>query len=251
MGMGLAVCPAGLQSRLRAKMVLNGLAGQIPLQLLTRDYYATFSSKQIADAHATSEVLLALTSDSREGVDAVVFKLARRPRKRGLEAESRMERSDWLLTAGIMNVGAALLHLACIAGGPRWYRFLGAGEQMVRLAERGSSRPALITVVIAAVLCGGASYAFSGAGLLPRLPLLRPALIAVFCVYMLRAAALPLMLARMPDRSPTFHVWSSFIVLGFALVHGCRNLAQLGFSRAMSIAIRSAGRWAIILQASR
>jgi hypothetical protein len=91
-----------------------------------------------------------------------------------------MERSDWLLAAGIMDVGAALLHLACIFGGPSWYRFFGAGEHIVRLAERGSARPALITVVIAAVLCGLAAYAFSGAGLLPRLPLLRPALIAIF-----------------------------------------------------------------------
>lgn len=44
----------------------------ITFQLLVNDYFATFTPKKIADAHATSEVLLALSSDSREEVDAIV-----------------------------------------------------------------------------------------------------------------------------------------------------------------------------------
>jgi predicted lactoylglutathione lyase len=44
----------------------------ITFQLLTRDYFAAFTPKKIADAHATSEVLIALTRDSREEVDAIV-----------------------------------------------------------------------------------------------------------------------------------------------------------------------------------
>ena len=43
----------------------------ITFQLLTRDYYATFISKPVADAHASSEVLLALSCDSRGDVDAL------------------------------------------------------------------------------------------------------------------------------------------------------------------------------------
>ncbi len=43
----------------------------ITFQLLANDYFATFTPKKIADAHATSEVLLALTHDSREAVDAI------------------------------------------------------------------------------------------------------------------------------------------------------------------------------------
>jgi len=129
-----------------------------------------------------------------------------------------MERA-WLIAAGMLNAGAALLHLACVIGGPAWYRFLGAGERMARLAESGSLRPALITIGIATVLGFWSAYAFSGAGMLPRLPLLQPALIAICTAFTLRAAALPLMLTRMPDRSPTFLVWSSAIVLGFAVVH--------------------------------
>lgn len=43
----------------------------ISFMLLTHDYFATFTSKRIADAHQTCEVLLALSRDSREDVDAI------------------------------------------------------------------------------------------------------------------------------------------------------------------------------------
>ena len=43
----------------------------ITFQLLTRDYYATFTTKPIADAHKTSGMLIALSRDSREEVYAI------------------------------------------------------------------------------------------------------------------------------------------------------------------------------------
>ena len=46
----------------------------IHVMLLTHDFYRTFTSKPIADAHSFSEVLLCLSADSREGVDALVEK---------------------------------------------------------------------------------------------------------------------------------------------------------------------------------
>ena len=44
----------------------------VTFQLMANDYFATFTPKKIADARVTSEVLLALTRDSREEVDAIV-----------------------------------------------------------------------------------------------------------------------------------------------------------------------------------
>ncbi|WP_129793108.1 VOC family protein [Sphingosinicella sp. CPCC 101087] len=44
----------------------------VTFQLLARDYFASFISKPIADAHATCAVLIALSRDSRENVDATV-----------------------------------------------------------------------------------------------------------------------------------------------------------------------------------
>ena len=41
------------------------------VMLLGRDFYATFTPKPIADAHATSAVLIALGLDSRSEVDTI------------------------------------------------------------------------------------------------------------------------------------------------------------------------------------
>jgi uncharacterized protein len=43
----------------------------IVFMLLTRDYFSTITSKKLADAKQTSEVLIALSRDSREEVDAI------------------------------------------------------------------------------------------------------------------------------------------------------------------------------------
>ena len=46
----------------------------IHVMLLTHDKFAQFTPKRIADAHATSEVLIAISADSREGVDEITEK---------------------------------------------------------------------------------------------------------------------------------------------------------------------------------
>ena len=43
----------------------------ITFQLLTRAYFSTFIAKPVADAHQTCQVLLALTRDSRDDVNAI------------------------------------------------------------------------------------------------------------------------------------------------------------------------------------
>jgi uncharacterized protein len=44
----------------------------ITFQLLTHGYFSTFTPKPIADAHKTTAMLIALSRDSREEVDAIV-----------------------------------------------------------------------------------------------------------------------------------------------------------------------------------
>src|SRR5688500_17452804 len=46
----------------------------IHVMLLTHAKFAQFTPKRIADAHATSEVLIAISADSREGVDEITEK---------------------------------------------------------------------------------------------------------------------------------------------------------------------------------
>jgi predicted lactoylglutathione lyase len=44
----------------------------VTFQLLTHDYFATFTSKPIADAHSTAAMLISLSRDSRAEVDTIV-----------------------------------------------------------------------------------------------------------------------------------------------------------------------------------
>ena len=130
-----------------------------------------------------------------------------------------MRSNKWLIAAGSLSAIAALLHVAIIFGGPDWYRFFGAGEGMAGAAERGSARPAVITIGIAAILAVWAAYAFSGAGVIRRLPLVRTALVAISAVYLARALApLPMLLLR-PERMSPFVLWSSIIVLAYGLAY--------------------------------
>lgn len=125
----------------------------------------------------------------------------------------------WLIVGGCLSAAAALLHLGVIAGGPAWYRFFGAGEGMARAAARGSPTPALITVGIAGVLAVWAAYAFAGAGLIPRLPLMRAALVAISAVYLLRGSVLFLALAVNWGGVSPFVIWSSLIVLVYGAAY--------------------------------
>lgn len=127
--------------------------------------------------------------------------------------------STWLIVGGWLSVAAALLHIACIFGGPEWYRFFGAGEGMARAAARSELRPTLITLGIATVLLVWAAYAFSGAGSLPRLPLLGTGLVVITAIYLLRGLLfVPLHVWR-PQHSDSFAIWSSLIVLAYGAVH--------------------------------
>ncbi len=124
----------------------------------------------------------------------------------------------WLVVAGGLSALASALHLGCIAGGAPWYRFFGAGERIAKMAERGW-HAVPVTLLIAGVLAAWAAYALSGAQLIPRLPLLRPALVAITAVYLLRGLILVPMLAFRPATVTPFWVWSSALVLAYGLVH--------------------------------
>jgi len=122
----------------------------------------------------------------------------------------------WLLLAGWLSMLAAMLHLACILGGPSWYRALGAGEEFAVAAARGAWFPALATAGIAAVLAVWAAYAFSAAGALPRLPLLRSVLILIVIALSARGLAIAVPDLWRPDLSYQFKLWSSVAVLVLA-----------------------------------
>lgn len=129
-----------------------------------------------------------------------------------------MPRNPWLIIGGVLSLAASALHIGCIIGGPDWYRFFGAGEAMAQAAERGEAFPALVTFAIAVILAIWGAYAFAGAGLIRRLPLMRTALVAITAIYLLRGAAL-IPALTVPAMNSPFNIWSSAIVLVYGLVY--------------------------------
>jgi hypothetical protein len=125
----------------------------------------------------------------------------------------------FLIIAGSLSATAAILHLGCIYFGASWYRFFGAGEQMALLSEQGSMQPTLITSGIFLVLSIWSLYAFSAAGIIFKLPLIRLALVLITAIYLIRGIAGFFFINSPMGRSPEFWVWSSVICLFFGVVH--------------------------------
>jgi hypothetical protein len=124
-----------------------------------------------------------------------------------------------LTIAGTLSAMAAILHIACIYFGAPWYRLLGAGEYMAKLAEQGSLIPTAVTSAIVLVLFIWSLYAFSAAGLIGRLPLMHLALTVITSIYVFRGIAGFFLMANPMGRTPEFWLWSSAISLSLGIIH--------------------------------
>lgn len=128
-------------------------------------------------------------------------------------------KNQYLITGGILSIIAALLHIVIIVGGADWYRFFGAGEEMATMAEQGSLVPGIVTFGIAVVLFIWGLYAFSGAKVLMQLPFIKPVLVLVSAIYLIRGLGFIPALFLIPEQVDSFLVWSSIISLIFGLIY--------------------------------
>ncbi|HYH79113.1 MAG TPA: hypothetical protein VEX86_04930 [Longimicrobium sp.] len=118
----------------------------------------------------------------------------------------------------MLTAAAALLHVGIILGGPDWYRFFGAGERMARMAARGAIYPTIVTAGIAAILGVWALCAFSGAGVIRRLPFLRLALTLIAAVYLARGIlGIPAVLAMDAPYMNELKAKTTFMVVSSAI----------------------------------
>ncbi len=108
---------------------------------------------------------------------------------------------------------------------------------MARLAARGSVYPTLVTACIAAALGAWTLYALSGAGVIRRLPLLRPVLALIAAVYLARGIlGVPAVLvmdgpyASQLREKMTFMVVSSAlcVLLGLCYAVGAARVPKTG-----------------------
>ena len=132
--------------------------------------------------------------------------------------------SALLTIAGSLSFVAALLHICVVIGGPRWYRFFGAGEAIAQLAERKSLKPTIITLGISSILFTWAAYAWSASGYLPSLPFMKFALSAITIIYLTRGAVgfIAPYVSDHPlikQNSIAFWIWSSVVCVVIGLFH--------------------------------
>jgi len=125
----------------------------------------------------------------------------------------------YLFIGALLSAIVALLHIGCIIFGAPWYRFFGAGEKIAVLAEQASIIPTIITSFIVLTLLTWSVYAFSGAGVILKLPFLPLVLIVISAIYSIRGVAGFFFIAKPMGRSPQFWLWSSAICLVFGVIH--------------------------------
>lgn len=130
--------------------------------------------------------------------------------------------------AAIFTLVVAALHLGCIVFGAQWYRFLGAGEQMAQLAENDDPYPTIVTSLIVLVLLAWSAYAFSGAGKIFKLPLLRTGLCLISIILLTRAFGFYFIMSAFPENSLTFWFVSSGLcfILGSSYALGIKQSWQ-------------------------
>lgn len=131
-----------------------------------------------------------------------------------------------LLAAGIAALGAAI-HLGAIVGGPSWFAFFGAPPSIVASARDGTWQAPISAAVIAGLMAVCALYACSAAGLVRRLPLLRPALAGMAAVCLARGLALIPFSIKYPELINTFEVVAAIIwsIAGVGFAVGFRDAA--------------------------
>jgi hypothetical protein len=97
----------------------------------------------------------------------------------------------YLVAGGVVSGLISIMHFVLVFQ-PALYRYIRAGQEseLGLMAEQGSIPTTIATSALALIFAIWAVYAFSGARLLGPLPVLRPALIAIAAIYMLRALAL-------------------------------------------------------------
>jgi putative oxidoreductase len=105
----------------------------------------------------------------------------------------------WFAAAGSVLALLGLAHVGAIFGGHEWFAFLGAPDQIVGMSRAGKRYPNVVALMIALVCLFWASYAFSGAGLVRRLPFLRTVLFLIAAGMAVRAVGFIAVLAVSPQ----------------------------------------------------
>ena len=133
--------------------------------------------------------------------------------------------SKCLIIAGVIASLAAIWHLLCIVGGPSWFIFARAPSAIIISAQEGTLLAPIGTIIVATLMFTCTLYAFSAAGLIGKIPLVKPALITISALCLLRVIVV----------IPSFYyssftdLWqliatSTWLFVGLSFLNGVRTI---------------------------
>lgn len=126
--------------------------------------------------------------------------------------------------AALASFAIAIVHVAAIFGGESFARFFNAPPLVLAMIQQRSLWIIPVVLVLCGVLSTFGLYAWSGAGRMRRLPLLRTGLVTVGAIYFLRGLLLgPLVVFAV--RHPGGVSWQSFAFCIVSLLLGLAYLA--------------------------
>lgn len=94
-----------------------------------------------------------------------------------------------LISGGVIAAAAAIWHLLCIWGGPGWFAFARAPQQLIDSAQQGTLLAPVGTVIVAGLMFACTVFAFSAVGLIRKVPLVKPVLITIALLCTVRGLA--------------------------------------------------------------
>lgn len=126
--------------------------------------------------------------NKRYGFDIIdsTHKQAIQAGQKGVSYLSVSFKSKFLVLGGCIAGISAIWHLLCILGGPSWFIFARAPSEIITSAQQGTLLAPIGTIVVAALMLTCTLYAFSGAGIIRKIPLLKSALITISTLCLLR-----------------------------------------------------------------
>ena len=133
-----------------------------------------------------------------------------------IEKPQRTFSQHVLAFAGVISFALAIFQ-AMVCFSPSWSRYFGAPEELV------SNIPLLIVagLIATVIFAVFGLYAISGAGIIGRLPLLRWALLAIACVFILRGLLVVPQIIGVNgvEPIPPQAIISSLVALGIGIVY--------------------------------
>ena len=146
-------------------------------------------------------------------------------------------RRTTFISAAILLVAGAAVHVAAYLAGPAWLATLGAPPSVIDSARDGGWLAPAGTFAIAALLAVLAAYCLGGAGIVRRLPMTRSVLILFATIFVLRGLLVgPVLIAGQREWITPL---GRFVANGTTFVEGSLVVLAIGVLMAIGIVARA------------